>query len=160
VTSTGTWPGRSGYAKSVLRSRCEARPTFGPRASTAHIHAVGICDPDAPDGPFTTAGPHYTAGATTSHAHHAGDMPSLLATRGGFAFTDFATDRFRVRDLRDADGSAIIVHEGRDNVANIPPRYLSNLPGTVNRGPDATTLATGDSGNRAACGVIEPRAGS
>ena len=47
--------------------------------------------------------------------------------------------------LRDADGSALIVHAGPDNFANIPPRY-----GT----PDADTLATGDSGARAACGVV------
>jgi Cu-Zn family superoxide dismutase len=114
-----------------------------------HVHTVGLCEADAPAGPFTTAGGHVTGGATT-HGDHAGDMPSLLVTQSGWAYLKFVTDRFTLADLRDADGSAVMVHEGRDNFANIPTRYLSNgVPG-----PDATTLATGDAGNRAACGVI------
>jgi Cu-Zn family superoxide dismutase len=114
-----------------------------------HVHTVGLCEPDAPAGPFTTAGGHYTGGDTT-HGDHAGDMPSLLVTDKGLAYSKFVTDRFKLPELRDADGSAVIVHEGRDNFANIPTRYVSGgVPG-----PDATTLATGDAGNRAACGVI------
>jgi superoxide dismutase, Cu-Zn family len=46
-------------------------------------------------------------------------------------------------------GSAIIVHAGPDNYANVPKdRYDPD--------PDATTLATGDSDGRVACGVVEP----
>ena len=55
------------------------------------------------------------------------------------------TDRFSIDALRDADGSAIMVHSGPDNFANIPARY-----GT----PDQVTLDTGDSGSRIACGVV------
>ncbi len=114
-----------------------------------HIHTTGLCEADAPAGPFTTAGGHYTGGDTT-HGDHAGDMPSLLVTETGRAFSQFVTDRFTLADLRDADGSAVMVHAGRDNFANIPERYSSGgVPG-----PDATTLATGDAGARAACGVI------
>jgi superoxide dismutase, Cu-Zn family len=65
----------------------------------------------------------------------------------------FETDRFRLSDLFDADGSAVIVHAGRDNFANIPSRYHSHATNTF--GPDADTLATGDAGARAACGVVE-----
>ena len=50
--------------------------------------------------------------------------------------------------LADLVGRALIVHAGPDNYANIPTRYAAG-------GPDATTLATGDAGGRAACGVIE-----
>jgi Cu-Zn family superoxide dismutase len=115
-----------------------------------HIHTTGLCEADAPAGPFTTAGGHYTGGDTT-HGDHAGDMPSLLVTENGWAYLTFVTDRFTVADLRDADGSAVMVHEGRDNFANIPTRYVSGgVPG-----PDAITLATGDAGTRAACGVID-----
>jgi Cu-Zn family superoxide dismutase len=105
-----------------------------------HIHAVGKCE-----GPgFTTAGGHVkTAGQ--NHNAHTGDLPSLLVNADGTASAAFETDRFSIRQLRDADGSAVIVHAGPDNYANIPPRY-----GT----PDQTTLDTGDSGDRAACGVI------
>lgn len=114
-----------------------------------HIHTIGLCDPAASAGPFTTAGGHFTGGAT-AHGDHAGDMPPLLVTQDGRAFTQFITDRFTLADLLDADGSAVMVHDGRDNFANIPTRYVS---GGV-AGPDPDTLATGDAGTRAACGVI------
>ncbi len=115
-----------------------------------HVHQTGVCDPAAPGGPFTTAGGHY-AGGDTTHGDHAGDLPSLLVTENGEAQLTFATDRFTLAELRDADGSAVMVHEGRDNFANIPERYsVGGVPG-----PDAATLATGDAGSRAACGVID-----
>jgi len=115
-----------------------------------HVHQTGVCDPAAAGGPFTTAGGHYALGDTT-HGDHAGDLPSLLVGEDGKAQLTFATDRFTLAELRDADGSAVMVHEGRDNFANIPERYSADgVPG-----PDATTLGTGDAGTRAACGVID-----
>lgn len=116
-----------------------------------HIHTIGLCEANAPAGPFTTAGGHFDAGAAHTHGDHAGDMPSLLVTEAGRASASFITDRFTFAELRDADGSAVMVHEGRDNFANIPERYQS---GGV-AGPDASTNATGDAGTRAACGVID-----
>ena len=105
-----------------------------------HIHTIGRCE--APG--FTTAGGHFDpAGAT--HNAHAGDLPSLLVKADGTAKLAAATDRFSIAGLRDADGSAVMVHSGPDNFANIPPRY-----GT----PDQETLNTGDSGMRVACGVV------
>lgn len=115
-----------------------------------HVHQTGVCDPDASTGPFTTAGGHLAA-AGTHHGHHAGDMPSLLVMENGKARLGFATDRFTLADLRDGDGSAVMVHSDRDNFANIPTRYsVGGVPG-----PDATTLATGDAGTRVACGVVD-----
>ena len=59
----------------------------------------------------------------------------------------FVTDRFRFQDLLLGDGSAVVVHARPDNYANIPTdRYDPD--------PDATTLATGDAGDRIACGVV------
>lgn len=115
-----------------------------------HVHGVGLCEGDAPDGPFTTAGGHYTGGQP-NHGDHAGDLPSLLVGDEGQAWTSFVTDRFTLDELRDADGSALMVHSGKDNYANIPQRYTA---GGV-AGPDATTLGTGDAGTRVACGVID-----
>ena len=115
-----------------------------------HIHAIGLCEADAPAGPFTTAGGHFTGGLP-NHGDHAGDMPSLLVTANGRAYSSFVTDRFVLADLKDTDGSAVMVHAGRDNFANIPERY--SAAGVA--GPDAATLATGDAGARAACGVID-----
>jgi superoxide dismutase, Cu-Zn family len=105
-----------------------------------HVHAIGRCDPPA----FTSAGGHFNP-AGAPHASHAGDLPSLLVNEDGTATLATTTDRFSIADLRDADGSAVMVHSGPDNFANIPPRY-----GT----PDQETLNTGDSGTRVACGVV------
>lgn len=116
--------------------------TLSPGFHGFHVHAVGKCE-----GPgFLTAGPHLNSTAA-EHPDHAGDMPPLLVTRGGKAEARFVTDRFSIADLRDADGSAVMVHALPDNHANIPEeRYEPD--------PDATTLATGDAGARAACGRV------
>jgi Cu-Zn family superoxide dismutase len=107
-----------------------------------HIHAVGACA-----APFTSAGGHYNPAAAT-HSNHAGDLPSLYVDADGEAEARFATDRFALGDLLEADGSAFILHAGRDNFANVPAdRYDPD--------PDATTLNTGDAGGRFACGIVE-----
>lgn len=106
-----------------------------------HIHATGACTGD-----FTSAGGHLNpAGAT--HPSHAGDMSTLLVNADGTGTLALVTDRYSIADLRDADGSAVIVHALPDNYANIPTaRYDPD--------PDATTLATGDAGARLACGEV------
>lgn len=108
-----------------------------------HIHTTGQCV-----APFTSAGGHFNPGGT-SHGHHAGDLPLLYVNADGTGEARFTTDRFDVAGLFDADGSAIIIHAGPDNYANIPAdRYDPD--------PDTATLATGDAGGRVACGVLEP----
>jgi Cu-Zn family superoxide dismutase len=124
-----------------------------------HVHTVGVCDPTTTDSagnpaPFLSAGLHFNP-ASGGHGDHAGDLPALLVTSGGRATAIVETDRFTTASLRDADGSAIIVHALPDNLANIPTRYVSSTTGQP--GPDAATLATGDSGGRVACGVIARR---
>jgi superoxide dismutase, Cu-Zn family len=114
-----------------------------------HVHAVGECVP-----PFTSAGPHLDLHPEgVDHGDHAGDLPSLLVNKNGTGELHFTTDRFALDGLFDADGSALMVHAGRDNYANVPDRYQQGDSGVY--GPDAATLATGDAGARAACGVIE-----
>jgi superoxide dismutase, Cu-Zn family len=119
-----------------------------------HIHTIGTCNPADVDAngnpaPFTTAGGHFNP-AAVSHGQHAGDLPALLVTARGTDTVVEVTDRFAVASLFDADGSAVIVHALPDNLANIPARYSA---GGV-AGPDAATLATGDSGGRTGCGVF------
>jgi len=119
-----------------------------------HIHAVGICDPNFVDPtgarvPFGSAGGHLNPAGTT-HGDHAGDLPSLLVARDGTVVSVSQTDAVTFSQIFDADGAAFIVHAAPDNFANIPTRYsAAGVPG-----PDAATLATGDSGGRVACGVI------
>jgi superoxide dismutase, Cu-Zn family len=117
-----------------------------------HVHAVGECVP-----PFISAGGHFNPGGA-AHGDHAGDLPTLLVNDDGTGELRFVTDRFSVRDLFDADGSALMVHAGRDNYANIPSRYDSHATNTF--GPDTETLATGDAGARPACGVVRRSWGS
>ena len=124
-----------------VRVRAELR-NLPPGFHGFHVHAVGSCQ--APT--FTSAGGHLNP-TGAPHPSHEGDMPVLLVRADGSASINFTTDRFRLADLFDADGSAIIVHANPDNYANIPrDRYDPD--------PDATTLATGDAGGRLACGAL------
>ena len=120
-----------------------------------HVHGTGLCEPESsapgrPDttGAFLSAGGHLGADAG-DHPEHTGDLPSLYVTEDGVGELTTVTDRFGVADLlADDDGSAVMVHSGPDNYANIPDRYAPE-------GPDEDTLATGDAGSRLACGVVE-----
>lgn len=127
---------------------------IGPGFHGFHVHAVGKCEGPA----FTTAGGHFSAPGQT-HGSHAGDLPPLLVNADGSASAAFETDRFVLAQLRDADGSALIVHAGPDNLANIPAHYHSHVPdaSSTTFGPNAATLATGDAGARVACGVVARR---
>jgi len=119
-----------------------------------HIHAIGKCEPNSANptdpskvGDFLSAGGHLGAGSA-AHPGHEGDLTSLQVREDGSAELVTTTDAFDMAAVLDADGSAIMVHAGPDNFGNIPSRYASG-------GPDADTQATGDSGGRAACGVVE-----
>jgi Cu-Zn family superoxide dismutase len=128
-----------------------------------HLHTTGKCDPKAVDPatdkvvPFFSAGGHFNP-TSDPHGEHAGDFPVLLVMENGRAKEKFKTDRFKLSQLFDKDGSAVIIHEGRDNYANIPAttdgekRYHSHLEDVF--GPDSLTEATGDAGDRFACGVV------
>lgn len=119
-----------------------------------HVHGTGLCVPDsaAPDDPaetgaFLSAGGHLGA-QEAEHPDHAGDLPSLYVTDSGQGNLVTLTDRFALDELRDEDGSAVMIHTGTDNYANISDRYAPE-------GPDEDTLGTGDAGSRLACGVVE-----
>jgi Cu-Zn family superoxide dismutase len=108
-----------------------------------HVHTTGKCNPKT-EVPFSSAGGHFNP-TNTVHGEHAGDFPVLLVMAGGRAEAKFETDRFKLSQLFDDDGSAVVIHAGLDNYANIPQRY---------GGPDLTTRMTGDAGARFACGVV------
>lgn len=123
-----------------------------------HIHAIGKCEPNSANptdpskvGNFLSAGGHLGAG-TAAHPGHQGDLSSLQVRADGSAELVTTTDAVNMAAVLDSDGSAVMVHAGPDDFGNIPTRYAPT-------GPDAETQATGDSGGRAACGVVKPAAG-
>lgn len=119
-----------------------------------HIHEKGVCEPDAAEGPFTTAEGHFNPDNST-HSEHAGDMPSLFVNEDGKAEFSAAFDRVSMEQLLEQE-KAIIIHASPDNLANIPDRYESE----GKPGPDEETMKTGDAGDRQACGVIKSAEGT
>jgi Cu/Zn superoxide dismutase len=125
-----------------------------------HVHMVGSCDPGDPNNPFTGAGAHVGQAEQHGTTGHDGDLPPLWANADGTARATFRSDNLTVAQLLDADGSAVIVHAGRDNLSNIPDRYTHPDPTTsaATPGPDQMTRNTGDSGPRQRCGVVQAAA--
>jgi Cu-Zn family superoxide dismutase len=115
-----------------------------------HIHTVGVCNP-AGAKPFASAGGHFNP-TGTSEGMQAGAFPVLLAGADGRAQTEFVDSNFTIGQLSGPSGTAIVVHAGVDNYANIPVRYSAN--GVA--GPDSESQMTGDSGPRIACAVVFP----
>jgi superoxide dismutase, Cu-Zn family len=104
-----------------------------------HIHQTGKCDP--PD--FKSAGGHFNPteeqhGWNNPKGHHAGDFPNVHVQDDGRLAIEYFTDSVTLGEgetsIFDADGSAIVMHEGAD---------------------DYKTDPAGDAGARIACGVIE-----
>jgi Cu-Zn family superoxide dismutase len=104
-----------------------------------HVHAVGKCEP-----PFTTAGGHFNPGGKkhglmAPEGHHAGDMPNLHIPQGGDLVAEIVNsaitlERGKPNSVFDEDGSALIIHAGKD---------------------DYKTDPTGDAGGRIVCGLIQ-----
>ena len=160
VDQNGNNAGQINFTINRAKTQVHARAQF-PREFEGfhgfHIHAKGICDPKAVDDkgvptPFFTAGGHFSI-TTQGHRSHSGDLPSLMVLGDGTADMTFNTDRFTIGQLLDSDGSAVMIHVGPDNFANIPTRYVS--PAAPQGGPDSPTHLTGDAGGRLACGVVK-----
>lgn len=113
-----------------------------------HIHEKGVCEADAKEGPFTTAGGHFNPDGK-KHPDHAGDLPSLYVKEDGKADYSGTIDRLTLDQLKNEELS-VVVHANPDNFGNIPDRYESE----GGAGPDEETAKAGDAGDREACGVI------
>ncbi len=107
-------------------------------AHAFHIHATGKCEAPA----FTTAGGHFNPamkqhGITNPMGMHAGDLPNIQVPAGGALTFDFLASGVTLKagstSLMDADGSALMLHEGIDDYKSDP---------------------AGNAGNRIACGVV------
>lgn len=104
-----------------------------------HLHTTGKCE--AGEG-FASAGGHYAPrqnqhGLREAAGAHAGDMPNQFVGKDGrlraHVLNPAVTLAAGFNSLRDADGTALMVHAGAD---------------------DYTSQPSGDAGSRLACAVI------
>jgi Cu-Zn family superoxide dismutase len=99
-----------------------------------HIHTVGKCE--APG--FTTAGGHWNPagkqhGGNNPMGAHMGDLPNLEVGADGTGKIGLDLPQGSEAGLLDADGAALVVHAGEDDLMTDP---------------------SGNSGARIACGVF------
>jgi Cu-Zn family superoxide dismutase len=145
-------------AYATVTVQTTAPGTLTPGWHGLHIHDAGKCESNsvAPGGgapgDFLSAGGHFQGGGQGGHPNHAGDLASLQVRGDGSAMLVTTTSALDKADLLSGDGTAIIIHAGADNFANIPDDRYRQANGAPP--PDETTLATGDAGKRVACGVI------
>ncbi|KAK0200639.1 superoxide dismutase [Desarmillaria ectypa] len=107
-----------------------------------HVHESG----NLTDG-CTFAGAHYnpfntTHGAPTGslNSRHVGDLGNIQSDDKGVAMLDFNDKIIKLDGPLSIIGRSVVIHTGMDDLG---------------RGGSALSLATGNSGDRAACGVIE-----
>jgi Cu-Zn family superoxide dismutase len=106
-----------------------------------HLHAVGSCVGGTTPA-FSSAGGHFNP---TGHKHgyenpqgyHRGDLPNLVVNEAGVGRLSVTIEQFRLADLFDANGTALVVHQNEDDFET-----------------DAGPLGPGNSGPRVACGAL------
>lgn len=101
-----------------------------------HFHEKADCSKSD----FTSAGGHTHGGGDRVHgllnpkANETGDLPNLHAGQDGAAAAEVYTTLTSLKALRDADGSAVLIHANAD---------------------DHTTQPIGGAGARVACAVVK-----
>jgi Cu-Zn family superoxide dismutase len=112
---------------------------LGLGAHAIHIHSVGKCE-----APFTSAGAHFNPqgrqhGYLNPRGPHLGDLPNLTTPAAGPLTFEYLLPGVTLKGtnaLLDGDGASVVIHAGGD---------------------DYRTDPAGNSGARAACGVIVGR---
>ncbi len=119
--------GSTGFLMTVMLEGLEPGP------HGIHIHAIGSCSPD-----FKASGGHINVddkqhGLLNPDGPDNGDLPNIYAAADGTVQAELFTTRAGPDLLMDDDGSAIVIHENRD---------------------DHITQPIGGAGGRVACGVL------
>ena len=82
-----------------------------------HLHEKGDCSKSD----FTSAGPHVHGAGASVHgllnpaANELGDLPNIHAGTDGAAGAEVFSTLVTLKSLRDADGSAVVVHLNADD---------------------------------------------
>ena len=128
-----------------------------------HVHANNdpangngcIADNSQPPTTHFVSADGHLAETGQTHGQHAGDLPPLLLTQKGHAYSVSITDRLHIDDVL---GKAVLLHADPDNLGNVPTgtastHYTPNDPVAA----PLLTQNTGNAGARIACGVIRHR---
>jgi len=124
-----------------------------------HIHANDsstngdgcIADPGQPSTTwFVSADGHWKHDPTELHGGHAGDLPSVFVNADGTATMRFDVDKLTPSEVV---GRAVVLHAGADNFGNVPVGPATDQY-TAGATALAKTQATGNAGDRFACGVV------
>jgi Cu-Zn family superoxide dismutase len=116
----------NGFATVTVQANADSG--LSPGFHGLHIHAVGTCEGD-----FASAGEHFQAPGHTGQPA-SGDLPPLLVRSDGAGKLVATTDGFTEDQLKGAQGSSIVLHQG------------AHMNG--DNSPDAEV--------RTACGVLSP----
>lgn len=127
IGTVGMQQGSGGFLVTVMVEGIEPGP------HGIHIHSVGTCMPD-----FKASGGHINVddrqhGLLNPDGPDNGDLPNIYAAADGTVQAELFTTLVDPDLLMDNDGSAIVIHENRD---------------------DHHTQPIGGAGGRIACGVL------
>lgn len=127
-----------------------------------HVHANSdpangsgcLADPAQPPSTWFVSADGHLAESGETHGAHAGDLPPLLVTDGGRAYSVSITDRVAVDDLLHR---AVVLHAGADNLGNVPVGTAPTQYTPNSAEATGLTARTGNAGDRLACGVVRRR---
>jgi Cu-Zn family superoxide dismutase len=147
------------YVRVWLNLRKRAKLTAFDAFHGLHVHANDvaangegcIADPAQPPATwFVSADGHLTLPGNT-HGGHAGDLPPVLLNADGTADLKFTTGRMTPAEL---GSRAVVLHAGPDNLGNVPTGTAADAYTPNSAAATTKTRATGNAGDRVACGVI------
>jgi superoxide dismutase, Cu-Zn family len=123
----------------LIRLQLQRHPAkIAAGAHAFHIHEVGECAP-----PFKSAGAHWNPtkkkhGFLDKQGAHVGDLPNIHVPENSPLTVEMVIPQVSLsggkRSLIDADGFALVIHQGADDYRSDP---------------------AGDSGDRIACAAVE-----
>ena len=124
----------SGYATVTVET--VGSGILSPGLHGLYIHAVGTCEGD-----FTSAGEHFQAPGHTGQPA-SGDLPALLVRSDGAGKLVATSDGFTEDQLKDSDGSAIVLHQDATSDQRVACGVLSPASTTSTSTSVSTSTST------------------
>lgn len=123
-----------------------------------HVHANSdpangsdcVADPAQPASTWFVSADGHLNPTSKTHGDHLGDLPSVFVNKDATVSMTFEIDRIPIADLVN---SVVILHAKPDNFGNVPVGSADDQY-TPAKDALARTQATGNAGDRIACGLI------